>query len=423
MRNFFIVYFLIFTSTIWALFGFGTQTRDEKVELRRVLPMDTEYEKIMARTYLNNIRESMQINTFLQNELLGIAAQGHANYIVANNNPSHYEIQGEKNFIGVRPLDRAVYANYASRNVSENFSSHTYDAQSSIDGLFSAIYHRFGFLSLSMDEIGIGTAQDKLNTSNSAFVYVMGNSTQKRLCHEKSFKGYGKYYHDVCKDKSHRISKKEFDKASNDNKRYNPKLIVYPYDGQIEVPPVFYDESPDPLPNHEVSGFPVSMEFNDYYFKDVELNSFKLFDNTGKEVDDVLLMSKDNDPHQRFTSLQYALFPLKRLDYNMQYNVKISYSVKEITHLLSWTFSTTKPIIELHTVTMNKATLHLNKGKSHILYFPPHDAHDLLKNIQFPAEVNIKFIDHNTLELTVINEKLDDFYIRSEGRKIHILMK
>ena len=422
MRIFLIIFILSIDILAWSLFGLGTQTKETKVEVRTVLPMDVEYEKADARSHLNNIREAMGLNTLLQNDLLADAAQSHADYLVANEVSSHYETEGMPKFTGVKPVDRALYANYASSYVSENLSTHTYSAQESIDGLFSAIYHRFGFLALDIDEVGVGATQDKAKTSNSAFVYVMGNSNLVRLCHEKNFSGSGKYYYKICKDETHRIGEKAFKQAQLANKRYNPEIVVYPYDGQSEVPPVFYDESPDPLPAYDVSGFPMSVEFNDYYFKDVTLRSFKLFDSSNQEVRDVLLMDKENDPHGRFTALQYALFPLKRLEYATQYHAEVTYTVKNKEHTLTWAFTTQKPMVELHRVETKRATLHLEKGKSHILYFPPHDAHDMLKNIQFPADVDIKFIDHNTLELTVLDESLDDFTLKSRDRVIHILM-
>jgi len=422
MRMIFIIITVTLWLNAWQFMGFGTQTTEKKVEIRTVLPMDVEYEKIEARATLNAIREEMGMNSLLQNDLLTIAAQGHADYLVANNESSHYEVEGHKKFIGVKPVDRTLYANYASMQVSENLSTHTYSAQSSIDGLFSAIYHRFGFLSPSIDSIGVGVTQEKAKTSNSAFVYVMGNSALERLCHDKSFSGSGKYYYKICKDESHRIGEKAFVKAQNSNKIYNPKIVFYPYDGQTEVPPVFYDESPDPLPNHEVSGFPVSVEFNDYYFKEVELLSFKLFKGE-HEVKDVLLMDKNNDPHGRFTDKQFALFPLKRLDYDNQYKVELSYKTKGKVQTYVWAFTTQKPTEELHTIEAKKTTIHLAKGKSHILYFPPHDAHDLLKSVQFPREVEVTFIDHNTLKITVIDDDLDDFTLKSSDRMIHIVME
>lgn len=422
MRIFLIIFILSADIVAWSLFGLGTETKEKEVEVRTVLPMDIEYEKVAARSHLNSIREAMGLNTLLQNDLLNVAAQAHSDYLVANEESSHYEIEGDQKFVGVQPVDRTLYANYASTYVSENLSTHTYSAQDSIDGLFSAIYHRFGFLSQSIDEIGVGTAQDKSKTSNSAFVYVMGNSHLERLCHDKSFSGTGKYYYKICKNETHRIGEKVFQQAQVSNKRYNPEIIVYPYDGQIEVPPAFYDESPDPLPLYDVSGFPVSIEFNDYYFKKLELFSFKLFDNADNEVKELLLMDKESDPHGRFTNKQFALFPLKRLAYNAQYRAEVSYNINNKVQTLSWAFTTQKPTEELHTIETKNATVHLSKGKSHILYVVPQNAHDMLKNIQFPTDVDIVFIDHNTLKITVMDEDLDDFEIKSKDRVIHVIM-
>ena len=423
MRIILVLFFINVTVFSWEFMGFGNTTQKKEVVIRTVLPMDVAYEKIDARSQLNSIREAMGLNTLVPNDILNNAAQAHADYLVANHASTHYETEGMPKFTGVKPVDRALYANYASSYVSENLSTHTFSAASSIDGLFSAIYHRFGFLALDIDTIGVGVAQEKTKTSNSAFVYVMANNNLERLCHEKSFSRSGKYYYKVCKDETHRVGEKVYTDAQMANKRYNPEIVVYPYDRQSEVPPAFYDESPDPLPDYEVSGFPVSVVFNDYYYKKVKLLSFKLFNHDNKEVNNVLLMDKDNDPHQRFTALQYALFPLKRLAYDTQYRAEISYESKGKVHTFTWAFTTQKPMVELHTIEKKEVTLHLEKGKSHILYFPPHNAHDLLKDIQFPTDVDIKFIDHNTLEITVTDESLDDFSIKSDDRTIHILIE
>ena len=419
----FLLMFLVATySFAWQFLGFGNETKKEVV-VRTVLPMEITYEKPNARVLLNTIRRAAGLNSLRKNELLSRAAQAHADYLVANKESSHYEIEGHQKFTGVRPVDRTLYVDYASRHVSENLSTATYSAQESIDGLFSAIYHRFAFLSESIDSVGVGVAQDKQETSNSAFVYVMANSNINMLCHRQSFRGVGKYYYKICKDEKHRISQKAFEKADESNKKYNPKVILYPYDGQQEVPPVFYDETPDPLPNYEVSGFPVSIVFNDYYFKKVKLLSFKLYDQEDNEVSQRLLMDKHNDPNGHFTAKQFALFPLKRLAYAHTYRAEVIYVSESQMHTLSWHFTTKKPTEELHAIEEKNTTLYLKKGKSHILYFVPQNAHDLLKNIQFPLDVDIVFLDHNTLKLTVIDEDLDDFKIKSGERVVRVIMK
>ena len=148
----------------------------QTLEERKVLPMDVSFEQSQAYSKLNSIRDALQLTRLSSNELLTNAAQAHADYLVANKDSSHYETQGKAYFTGKAPLDRAFHAGYNASSVSENLSTHNYDAQSSIDGLFAAIYHRFGFLSPSIDEIGIGVTP-KINKRRSKLCFC--------LCHGK----------------------------------------------------------------------------------------------------------------------------------------------------------------------------------------------------------------------------------------------
>ena len=404
---------------IFQLMDHQVSAASQEVIERQALPMDVPFETIQARSELNGIRSAMQMQTLSSNEYLETAAQAHADYLVLHNESSHDEIEGQLNFTGIKPLDRALHAGYNASYVSENLSSKNRDAQSSIDGLFSAIYHRFGFLNPSIDEMGVGVTQDEKKSENSAFVYVMGNSELNRLCSFKSFKGVGKYVYGVCKEKAHRIDEKKFKKALNYNKQNNPDIILYPYSGQIEVPPAFYAEIPDPLPQYEVSGFPISIEFNDYFFKDVTLHAFELF--AGNEaINNVLLMSKENDPHMKFTDKQYALFPLERLAYDTEYKAVVSYSYKGESKEIIWKFRTKKPTEELHIITQKEETITIGSGQSHIIYFKPLDAHDVVKNVQFPSTIDIQFIDNNTFKLTLNNGSRKDFDIVSDFRTLHI---
>jgi len=414
---------LFAAGVFWKVVEHGANATPQEIIVRKVLPMDVPFERIEARTQLNRIREAMHMNALMQNESLNSAAQAHADYLVVNNESSHYEIAVHTDFTGIKPFERAFHAGYNVSHVSENLSTQHHDAKSSIDGLFSAIYHRFGFLSPSIDEIGVGVTQNEQNSDKSAFVYVMGNSELNRLCTLKSFNGSGKYIYKVCKNSEHRIAEKKFHNALNYNKQNNPQIIIYPYDGQEEISPAFYSEVPDPLPDHEVSGFPISIEFNDHFFKDVQLSSFKLFKKEGEEVINVLLMDKSSDPHQKFTAKQYALFPLERLEYDTQYSAEVEYMSKNRTKKLTWTFKTKTPTEKLHIITEKEENLEIESGKSHIIYFKPLDAHDIVKNIQFPTMVDIQFIDNNTLKLTLMSDDIDNFDIVSDTRVLHIDVK
>ncbi len=420
MRLSFVVVVLFVALFFWQVFEYRADASPREVEIRKALPMDVSFEKIQARTQLNSIRQAMQMQVLIQNDNLSSAAQAHADYLVQNNESSHDETEGHSNFTGIQPVDRAFDAGYQSSYINENLSTKNNTAQSSVDGLFSAIYHRFAFLDPSIDEIGVGVTQNPTESEQSAFVYLMGNNKLNRLCTHENFRGVGKYIYKVCKESKHRIDEKLFRKAIDNNKRNNPQIILYPYDGQDEVPPAFYAEIPDPLPDHEVSGFPVSVEFNDFYFKEIELDSFKLFTEGGEEIDTVQLMDKNSDPHQRFTTNQFALFPLERLEYDSRYRAEIIYHSKNKKEVLSWHFRTQKPTEELYIITQKEESIKIKSNKSYLIYFRPIDPHDIVKNIQFPSIVVVQFTDNNTLKVTVMSDELDHFDIVSDTRILHV---
>lgn len=417
--KFFVFFFSVFI--FWKILDSSNHLHSKEVIERKALPMDISYETIEAESYLNQVRTSMRMQSLSHNINLESAAKAHANYLVTNNEFSHDEINGHDNFIAVKPVERALKFGYLSKVVYENLSTNNHNARSSVDGLFSAIYHRFGFLSPSINEMGISIEQDKHDSDKSAFVYLFGNSNLNLFCSVKSFSGAGKYWK-PCKDESHRVKDKDFMKAFNDTKKSNPRIILYPYNGQIEVPPAFYAEVPDPLPNHEVSGFPVSVEFNDYFFKKVGLISFTLYDEKGSVVD-VHLMDRDNDPHHRFTTHQFSLFPLKRLEYNQSYRAELKYVIKGKHRKKSWQFRTKQIRDAFFVIRENNEVITLEAKKSYVLYFEPSNAHDLITNMQFPVEVDVQFLDNNTIKLTVMSDDLDSFELKSDRKNLRINVK
>ena len=196
-------------------------------------------------------------------------------------------------------------------------------------------------------------------------------------------------------------------------------MIFYPYAEQKEVPLAFYNESPDPLPDYDVSGFPVSVEFNDYYFKEVSVKEFVLY-NEKNEVVRTRFMDSASDPQHRFTANQFALFPLERLEFGTEYHVLLQYKDTSGAHELRWHFSTQKPKETLHIITDKESYITIDPRESHLIYFRPSGPHDLVKNVQFPQDLDVQFIDNNTLKITVMDECLSDFDIISENRVVHI---
>jgi hypothetical protein len=416
----YILYIMCIVHTV-AYGGFLFSGERSLREHKRPL-MDPVYEKSEALNLLNEIREAMGMNTLVENSRLEAAALAHSKYTVTNHTVSHDELHGLPGFTGKTPAERAIYAGYLSRQVTENLSAHNPDARRSIDGLFSAIYHRFGFLDVGIDEIGVGVWQDPTDSDKSAFVYLMGNTQLNALCAESSFKGYGRYVYGVCKEPHHRISQKKFLKAQKSNKWLNPKVLLYPYDGQSDVPPAFYNEIPDPLPDYDVSGFPLSVLFNDYFFDRIKLLSFKLYE-SDKEVLPVRLINHENDPNHRLTPLQFALLPLQRLKYDTVYDAAIIYMDKGIKRSLQWQFHTRRLDERLVRMKYDYIAIEVKPAESLLLYLVPRNAHDIPKRIIFPEGVTVSFTDNNTLRIQLLPTAKKSFDIKADDRNIHINIK
>ena len=103
--------------------------------------------------YLNKVRDTAGMVAFQPNAQLQRAASGHARYLIKNQQWDHHQRPGSPGFTGVKPLQRILAAGYNNRHISENISSHQGSGSplKSIDGLMSAIYHRFAFLSFDHD--------------------------------------------------------------------------------------------------------------------------------------------------------------------------------------------------------------------------------------------------------------------------------
>jgi len=168
---------------------------------------------------------------------------------------------------------------YSTPMIIENISSNNFNHKESIDGLMAAIYHRFGFLDFHIDEVGIAIRQNPQQKEKTAFVYNMGNKKLAKLCStttQTKKTQADDSLDNICSDHFKRVSKQSFYDAIHSHKYQNNSVVIYPFDGQQNIPPAFYEELPDPLPNHSVSGFPISISFNEARTKTLKMISFKL---------------------------------------------------------------------------------------------------------------------------------------------------
>jgi len=372
----------------------------QKIIVKENPSIDTQIEQKKALSYLNKLRDGVGLIPLVTNPKLATSAKNHANYLIENGIIGHYEERGKIGYTGEYGSNRAIYSGYKTSMVIENISNNNFSAKESIDGLMGAIYHRFGFLDFHIDEIGIGVEQSKTDKSQTAFVYDMGSHNLEEICQKKNSIKFGRYASNICADKSLKIEAKLFNHILDTNRKRNPKFITYPFNGQTDVPPAFYDELPDPLPDYSVSGFPISISFNDSYFIDVNMISFRLFDNRGKEIKDTIVYNHQTDPNRRLKKFEFALFPLKRLAWSSKYIVKATYKANGKVKKREWEFKTRDFKIPFYKVTSNRNSFKIIRGEPAIFYFPPKSKKDTLGSLKYPATLDISFIDKNTIKLT-----------------------
>jgi len=359
-----------------------------KLTIKDVPKIDIKTEEKNALEYLNTLRVGAGLIPFYSHPQLKKAARNHANYLTKHLTFGHREDKRAKEFTGEFASSRVVHVGYTSPQVIENVSANNPNYKESIDGLFAAIYHRLAFLDFRADSIGIGISQNPYKKAHTAFVYDM------------SSKGLEKLY----KNRTD-VNEKSLNRVLNETKKLNKEVVIYPFDGESEVPPAFFDELPDPLPNHKVSGFPISISFNSLYHKEAKLLSFKLYNSDGEELKESVIFDYKTDPNRRLEKLEFVLFPLKRLEWNTQYHLKFSAMVDQKLVEKEWSFTTKTFKIPLHIVKSNNELYTIKESESHIFYFPPNSKVDLLHDIAYPANIDLAFIDKNTIKLTALSKK------------------
>jgi len=357
--------------------------------------------------YLNSLRTKTGIAPFSEESHIDAAAKNHSNYMQVNNEAGHYEDSSKSGYTGDDPMNRALYTDYFSRIVAENVSAGTATVEGSIDGLFSAIYHRFGFLNLEFDEIGIGVDE---NSNTRFYTYDMGNAGINLLCQGASASSG---YSNVCSDSEKIIDATDFTNAIDAHKESAPELILWPPSSSDDIPPVFYEESPDPLPNDSVTGYPVSVVFNDGKFDNAPTVSSFILTNAVTEsvVENIVVMNADNDPNNDFTVYQSALFPKKRLEWGTPYNATFTYNYNGVESTKNWCFETRSLSSSAQSVYRieNDSDISLDaiSGKKYAIYVVPNNTNDTLGMVSMSYNCDaplFSYIDSNTFSITITGE-------------------
>lgn len=412
----YIFYIIIVAIDLYAIFF---HTPASKTFQKKAPVMNIDYERSMALSYLNELRQKAGMSAYATSSILSHAAQQHADYLVRHHQSGHYETPAKEGYSGKLPWERAIAAGYKVGMLSENVSVNALDYKDSVDNLFAAIYHRFGFLDFQSDQIGIGVTQDAADTDYNAFVYDMGLQALNEACSNPSYSGSETYAYKICTDPTHRIREARLLEILSAQKIASKPIVVYPYENQQDVPPAFYEESPDPLPDYGVSGFPITIQFNDHYIKNAKVKSISLFDPKGKEVPSRILYSQ-NDPNHLIKQNNYALMPLERLKYGTTYRVALIYQNEEKKEKKVWSFTTRKLPAPYFVINQKSSSIQIEPHKTYTLYFEPMHRHDILGDLHFPADLNVRFLDQNTVQIRLESDNKDPFDFKSEDKSVHV---
>jgi hypothetical protein len=261
----------------------------------------------------------------------------------------------------------------------------------------------------------------------------MGNSNINTLCAKDDFTDNGTYYISVCKNEDFKIEKSVYDNAINTIINSNPTYVIYPYKDQKEVTPVFFEETPDPLPDYSVSGYPISIEFSskdEFDISKFTVNSFIIKDNNQVSLDLILhsgstIMKKDNDPNSKFSKYQFTIFPDKRLTFGNIYSVKFSYSYDGVDKEIAWSFKT-KNLDNLKTyLNGDKSSKDIRLNETYNLYFEPENGTDIISSYSTSCsyasggnvQIKSSLYDKNTIEIKISGSSVQSCDLTLNGSK------
>jgi hypothetical protein len=258
-----------------------------------------------GREWINYRRNLIGMSTLTRSNQIDIAAQGHSDYQRINNTITHDQIAGKQGFTGVDVGARLANAGYvfntnASRSFGEVISATTNGSgQYMAEELITAIYHRFVIFEPVFKEIGTGAA-----TTSAGYNYFTANFTANN--------GFGTGL------------------ASG-------QVAGWPYSGQVSVPRNFFSntESPDPVPDRNEVGYPISVHAN--IDVTIQVTSFTVRPRGGAELA-VRLLTSANDVHTGRSSA--AIVPLAPLAASTVYDVTFVGSAGGPAINRTWSFTT-----------------------------------------------------------------------------------
>ena len=277
---------------------------------------------------INNIRLKSGASRLKYSQKLSLAAKKHANYVCKTQCLGHYEADYSEYFYARAPWDRIVKSGFGTAVGIENISFYEPNYQKSIEKLMGTVYHRLAFLYPKIDSLGFASV-------GKIYVYEMSNSKIANLC-KRHIKDAPMIINHICPNSSDIIPANLFNRAMRAILNREKPYIIYPYRNQKGVPLKGVKETPRFLYNS--FGYPITITFNEKFYKKIKLKSFKLYLN-GSEVPGKVV-THTNDIHGKIKEGSYVFAPLNRLQSKSNYKVKVSIASSGKNRVIEWGFTT-----------------------------------------------------------------------------------
>jgi len=188
------------------------------------------------------------------------------------------------------------------------------------------------------------------------------------------------------------------------------RTLLWPPPGAKDVVPAFYDEEPDPLPDREVSGNPLSVQLNPRQVADVQLLDYALWrlGPSGKPARKITLLplNANSDPHGEFGHLELALFSTEHLGWGISYLARLRVRIDASTENLSWGFTTRSLGHPLRVVGPDTDRMTFPPSRPFALFIPPTEKEPRpLRSYSYLAPimttVQVSAVDYSTAIFTI----------------------
>jgi uncharacterized protein YkwD len=255
--------------------------------------------------WINYRRSQIGMPAMTHSGVIDIAAQGHSDYQRINNTVTHVQTVGKPGFTGETLADRLRAAGYTfgfPNAIGEVISKTTNNSGFYMaEELITAIYHRFVIFEPVFQEIGTGgaTASDRSNYFTADFVTN------------------GAYGNGIAAG----------------------TIVTWPVNGQTNVPPNFFSdyEEPDPVPDINEVGYPVSVHTN--LTRKLVVQSFTIHAHGASSNLPTRLLAQGQDANTT-TQSAAAIVPLSKLAGATTYDVSFTGTVDGTPVTRNWSFTT-----------------------------------------------------------------------------------